>query len=568
MRVIDYDYIQFKLDIGFDRWNSLKKYFGMNDETGELKGCSYDYKTGIATFSSKLLPFVYDYLQSIKLDTECLNEVAKYISFKVPIDTTSKEMKGFGKKVCQRTNDNIITLKDEQYDFIKKICKRPYGLVSLYTGMGKGMLISYLASNYTGDGNICIIVPNLSVKAELEERIKVCGFSYTSRVRCIHPAGFLNSSEKDYIDTKKWFEKVDMILMDEGENVSSSLNIIINKYCKNVRMFYSFCGTADRFNNWKLSYDNLKGKFDKLHNETVELMYYFGTVSVYRALPKQLNINLTYLPLPPEQKLPTWMQKQAVPKAVDNVFHSNAFLKYLDYIVENYPNKVIYCPVKTIAQGEYLLDYCNKKDYKAVFWQASSIDSTDNIKNLKIKWYVKPEKIPKKDQGKNYTTLKEQANKHNVQIIFGTSTTYRGIDIKAITDVILMIGASSSIVEQCIGRAARTDEEIRVWLLSNENDRYVDWRNKANELSTPVWDGLQGAKFKHISKLNVKYNTINIKYPIDKQQISNNDKSIVLEDSETMSKKEQFLDKDQKQQNKIFEMLHKSYTPRKSVVEE
>ena len=55
-----------------------------------------------------------------------------------------------------------------------------------------------------------------------------------------------------------------------------------------------------------------------------------------------------------------------------------------------------------------------------------------------------------------------QANKHKVQIIFGTSATYRGIDIKAITDVLLIIGASSSIVEQCVGRATRADEEIRM----------------------------------------------------------------------------------------------------------
>lgn len=555
IKVLNKNFIEFQLDIGFDKWNSLSSYFGINDDTGELKGCSYDYGTGVATFSIKLLPFIYDYLKQENLETDCLNEIANDITkFKIPIDC-STTLIGNSEEVCKVVPEaKRINLREDQYKFIKKICKRPYGLVSLYTGMGKGMLISYLAANYIGKGNIIIVVPNLSVKDELTDRIEVCGLRYNeNRVKFIHPAGFLNSKESRDPKVLKWLKKVDMVLMDEGENVSGSLNTIITKYCKNARLFYSFCGTADRFNNWKLSYDNLAGKFNQLHQETVNLMYYFGTVSVYKALPKKLNINLAYLPLPPEQKLAPWMQKQSVPKAVDNVFHSNAFKQYLDYIVTNYPNKVIYCPLKTIAQGEYLLDYCNKKNYKAVFWQSSKIDSTNNISDLNIKYYVEPEKLSKEDKKTKFTTLKDQANKHNVQIIFSTSTAYRGIDIKAITDVLLIIGSTSSIIEQCIGRAARTDEDIRVWLLSNQNDRYVDWRKNASELSTPVWDGLQGSKFKHIKELNIEYKEINLKYPIDKQPTSKD----INEDLE--DKRIQSMDSQQKKQKEIFDRLRKSY---------
>ena len=156
---------------------------------------------------------------------------------------------------------------------------------------------------------------------------------YNNKVRFVHPAGFLNSNDKNNKDTIEWMNNVDMILMDEGENVSGSLNTIINKYCKNARIFYSFCGTADRFNNWKLSYENLQGRLHMLHQETLNLMYYFGTVNVYKTLPKKLNINRTYLPLPQEEKLFDWQQMQAVPKAVENVFNSDAFYQYLDYIL-------------------------------------------------------------------------------------------------------------------------------------------------------------------------------------------------------------------------------------------
>ena len=135
------DFIEFNADIGFDKFNSLVDYFGINESTGELKGCSYDYKTGIATFSTKLLPFIYDYFTENNIDTSILSKIAKKISFEVPIDVSLKTIDGKGKTV-QRINDNIITLRDEQYEYVKKICKRPYGLVSLYTGLGKGMLIS------------------------------------------------------------------------------------------------------------------------------------------------------------------------------------------------------------------------------------------------------------------------------------------------------------------------------------------------------------------------------------------------------------------------------------------
>ena len=564
MKVLTCNNIEFTIDIGTNRFNSLAKFFGADEETNELKSCQYNEDTGIATFSVKMLPFIYDYFVSQKMNTKCLNEVAEFLNFKVPIDTTKQNIQGFGKTV-QRVNDKVITLKDEQYDFIKKVCKRPYGLISLYTGLGKGMLISYLAANYTGDGNVCIIVPNLSVKAELEERINVCGFGYTYKVKCIHPAGFLNSTESNSKAMKDWFAKVDMILMDEGENVSSSLYTIIRKYCKNVRMFYSFCGTSDRFNNWELSYKNLSGhRLSELHNETCQLIYYFGTVLVHRTLPKELNIYLTYLPLPREEKLMPWQEKQAVPKAVDKVFHSNAFTKYLDYIESNFGDKVLYCPVKTIAQGEYLLDYCNEKGYKAVFWQSGKITSTDNIKDLNIKYYVKPSKLSREDKKKKFTTLKEEANKHNVQIIFGTSTTYRGIDIKAITDVLLIIGASSSIVEQCAGRATRSDEQIRIWMLSNENDRYVDWQKHPNELSTPVWDGLQGAKFKHLSKLNIKYKEINLKYPIDQQPEKDSPKQQVeVNDEQVISKRYQHMDSAQRAHEDILKnLMRRAYKPK------
>ena len=81
-------------------------------------------------------------------------------------------------------------------------------------------------------------------------------------------------------------------------------------------------------------------------------------------------------------------------------------------------------------------------------------------------------------------------------------------------------------------------------------------------MSTPVWNGLQGAKFKHIKELNIQYKEINIKYPIDKQPSLEQTYKEKESDSEIVSKREQSMDKDLKAQNKIFEMLHKSYKPR------
>lgn len=93
MKILDKNFIEFKVDIGFNRYESLKKYFGIDELSGELNGCYYNPNTGIATFSIKLLPFIFDYLTQNNLDTTCLAEIQTMInSIKIPIDTKTSDI--------------------------------------------------------------------------------------------------------------------------------------------------------------------------------------------------------------------------------------------------------------------------------------------------------------------------------------------------------------------------------------------------------------------------------------------------------------------------------------------
>lgn len=93
MKPSKYNFQEFEIPLGFNMFNALKNYFGIDDNTGDLKFCKYNYKTGIAAFSSKMLPFIYDFLVENNLDTSALNDIAKYIkSIKVPIDISSPKI--------------------------------------------------------------------------------------------------------------------------------------------------------------------------------------------------------------------------------------------------------------------------------------------------------------------------------------------------------------------------------------------------------------------------------------------------------------------------------------------
>ena len=45
MKIIDKNFIEFSVDLGFNKFDSLKNFFGINEETGELKFCKYNHKT-------------------------------------------------------------------------------------------------------------------------------------------------------------------------------------------------------------------------------------------------------------------------------------------------------------------------------------------------------------------------------------------------------------------------------------------------------------------------------------------------------------------------------------------
>lgn len=526
MKIIDKNFIEFSVDLGFNKFDSLKNFFGINEETGELKFCKYNHKTGIATFSTKLLPWVYDYMKSINENTKELLSLKNLVTDKSCIDVSKQDF-----------------LRDEQWEFMKKISSRPFGIIQLHTGYGKNVMISYIEKHFTGKGNILVMAPAKSILEEIEARAKEFGVKINpNKIRSLHAAGFMNSkniTDKDWLD---FLENVELILVDESENVPSTMNSLITKYCKNHKYIYGFSATADRYNNKMLSYKNLGTSIKNLHPETASLMYYFGTMLVYKSATKVVNILQAYLPLPPEPTLFPWQQKQAVPIAVENVIKSPALTKYFNYIRTESKNRIIFIPVKTKDQGYYLLDYMEKANIRAVFWSGDGIDSTKNIKKLKIKTYT--------------SDLKPAANDHKLDVIIGTKVAFKGIDIKAITDILLVIGTDASVVNQIIGRAYRAEEDIRLWLLYNANDRYVDW-DKPKEMSTQIYNRCCAKRMTQIRNAQKSYTlkTIDIRYPLDNQP-KNIDKIV---GEETVSKREQHMDESHRESVRALDMIRKSF---------
>jgi hypothetical protein len=242
----------------------------------------------------------------------------------------------------------------------------------------------------------------------------------------------------------------------------------------------------------KLDYNTVYNKFYELEIETVSLLYFLGYSIFYHISDKPINIIKYWDYIEPEQPLPYWQQKREVLIAEENAFKSEGYINAIKYIRKAYPDKILFVPVRYKKYGKMLIDIF--ADDKVAFWDASGI-------------------ITSKGYGKDiadYAQLKEEMDSHKINILAGTSVAYRGVDFKYITDTLLLLGANNSLVNQCLGRCLRTTDDVRVWLLYNKSDKYVDYRKQADQLSTPIFDALNGSKIKKIKLAHPKVNIIEI----------------------------------------------------------
>lgn len=467
--------LEFDVKLTKDQEKLVRKFFPYDKEDHHPYGYYYDSVNQIATFSVHMIAYIsYVFNQcNIKYD---FKRICDLYAFTPEFDVSKPDF-----------------LRPHQYQVAKKLASKVGGIVVCYTGWGKNTLITYLLKHYKGEGNILIMGPTLSVLDEIKARAEKYGIIFGNRIKCIHPTGFMNSNYKDDIECIEWLKEVSLILVDEIENVPSSMESIFREYCINYKYIYGFSATPCRSEHVELTW----GKFDmlKLHQDTINVLYYFGQCLAFHESSKGVTVNKIYGTIPPEYSNPYKSDFTNYSNAVDNAIMSKDVIKYIQYIKSLYPDNVLFIPVKTNKQGMHLFRLLTNnykdpdKNYSTVFWSGSGFSISEDLseKNEKGKEFIS-----------NYDNLKVRVDEKKVKILIATSVGYRGCDFQTVTDILLIIGTSNAIVNQIVGRGMRSEEELRVWMLYNKVDKNIDWRTSPSEMSTPIFNATNGSRLKQI----------------------------------------------------------------------
>lgn len=467
--------LEFDVLLNPDQEKSIRDYFPYDTEDSHPYGYYYNSQTNIATFSVHMIAYVSYVFNRCGILYD-FKGICDLYSFTPEFDVSKPDF-----------------LRPNQYQVAKKLATKVGGLVVCNTGWGKNTLITYLLKHYKGEGNILILGPTLSVLDEIKSRAEKYGIIIGNKIKCLHPAGFMNSKHKDDPDCIQWLNDVSLILVDEIENVPSTMESMLRNYCKNYKYIYGFSATPCRSQHVELSW----GKFDmtKMHQDTINVLYYFGQCIAFNEASKGITVNKVYGNIPPEYSNPYKTDFTNFANAVDNAIMSKDVVKYIQYIRELYPDKVLFIPVKTNKQGMHLFRLLSNntkepdKNYPTVFWSGSGFKVSDDLseKDEKGKEFIS-----------NYDNLKTRVDEKKVKILISTSVGYRGCDFQSVTDILLIIGTSNAIVNQIVGRGMRTQEELRVWMFYNKADKDIDWRTDSSSMSTPIYNAANGARIKQL----------------------------------------------------------------------
>lgn len=341
-------------------------------------------------------------------------------------------------------------LRDYQNEDLLHILKYKYGLYSVYTSYGKTQVIATLVNySYNEMGkNTLILVPNSKCKDEIVKRCKdVFDIDIPSKdglLNIINTGGVSASKKfKDenlLIETQKELDKVEWVLCDEVEYVVSPGGRKVLDMCRNSKVRYGFSGTADKISGNMITFAN--GLSDSVTNNK-NIIDYFGQSLVFRA-PVHLDIDLISIRSSCFNNLQftddDFKEDQNVYLNILNkIWTDNEVCKLVSKLPSQYPN--LFIPVNNL--NSIISNWIN--NYWKGVWRVLLIsgagytyyDINGDISNVDLKGAC------------------ELIKNGLVDVIPGTSSSYRALDLPGLTNILLIQGSIAGVVLQSIGRVAR-----------------------------------------------------------------------------------------------------------------
>ncbi len=329
-------------------------------------------------------------------------------------------------------------LRPEQYDFLKRAMRLWSGVLSLPTAYGKNVMIVYLCMcSKIRNSNILICAPSYSIVDEIKQRFERYGISISTdmnpscKIWAINPVGFM--ARKDIGQYQDWLDRVDMLIVDECDTVTNSLEELITEHLPKARIHLGFSATVDKLKGANLT--KIKN-FNGLRTETVKILKYFGPAIVHKEPSKVIRIVESDIAFGNYNNL--W----SYDKCVNQVWHSFRMIPYLKACIEDnnkYARSTILIPFTNRGHVEHLLDNPKLKQYTLAMWTASGIKFNDREEEV----------------GAGLERVKELVNNHEIDVLLTTSVGFKGVDITELKSVMFITGSSYGNVTQILGRIFR-----------------------------------------------------------------------------------------------------------------
>jgi hypothetical protein len=358
------------------------------------------------------------------------------------LDDESKKL--LEKYITSDIKYEFTDLRDYQIEDVKQLLSFKRGVFSVYTGYGKTQIIAQLIYYVTKVRNesLLIITPNSKSLEEIKSRVKkLYGiesdyFNYNSNYNAININGFLRSGAYDKKDP--YWESVKWVIADECEYCLTDKSYEMLDLCKNLEYAYAFSGTADKSSADRIVMRN--GMTDVVKRNKL-LIGIFGFSLVYKK-PDDFNIDIIDIRTSMFNDLSeVRMTDDAVySEVVKQIFINDRFCRGFRRIVEKEKGG-IYIPLERLEVIYYWLE-------NVLTWSDGLIA---NICGEGIQLWSEGKRLELIDLDQ----LKELVHDHKVEVILGTRSSFRAIDLPELNKIILLASQMASSVLQQIGRVAR-----------------------------------------------------------------------------------------------------------------
>lgn len=345
-------------------------------------------------------------------------------------------------------------LRDYQNEDVLFLLKYKRGLMTVNTGYGKTQTIATLA-NYAHEGlgkKVLLVCPSNKARDELVKRCKnVFGLdvsnsekSFNGHLDCIITSGLSNSSRvKDPVrssEFKRFLAEYDWVLADEVEYTINAGGEFLYDNCLGATRFYGFSGTADKTLAETISFS--EGLSDVVMRNK-DLIKYFGPSLIYR-MP--LGMEVSNVTIRTEALDNLYLDDEKLDSTgnlyleiMNQIWTDPGICRVIQKTIDRYP--MLFIPINNL---NFIIDHWIQNyfigRYRVLLISSRGYEYFDlegNITNLTL------------DEVCDY------AKNGMIDVIPGTASSYRALDIPRLENIFLIQGVRAGIVLQAIGRVAR-----------------------------------------------------------------------------------------------------------------